>query len=797
MRVIKFTKIDYTGVPFIDTAQLILSNFLELEDPRDLTLEEVENLVLSKKKFGENSKYATLKWINANFTRFKASTMLFGTNHPRYQSSWKKYEKFREKFYERYIKMLIEEMHNQYEKKNDNGNEFCEICGISAGQFNFSEKYIAIKAELYDEYEKKMKPEDNFASIGRYIFPLVGSMSSEAQIMGNMTKPFTICPRCLFMVNYLLFSAQMIEGKWALFHIGNLDHFYKLIQSLMEKIIRRIKTAPPGSPLENLGVKDKNKQMNLFDTLFRYFGMLELDLSNPENFLEATQIKNEFISVWKFSNSGQGADLEIQNLPNKFIRFLWLAHALDLEESIKKILLQEEKHKIHPLRRLYSTITSGHWYSFDKIHKIKEFEVDPFIPLLYGSVVLNLKSDYLQKILKIISRVHQKKIELKEILKGRNFIKLQIIIQGIIKDMIQQGELTSVNLENLFGYIPNSTQFSDTMSLINFLLELEIDLDTYSAYIKKIEQILTSNWMEFFDASTKDEDLKNDITQQEFLRFYLYIGKRIKTTYKEENKLSKFFNRQLSRLRLTWLPHIFSNLSFDYNDFDWVTYQNLFFLSSEITDYQGNYIIPKKYQVWYPFRTLLGFYLISWFSEEKDFDNAINNLSSERPKLNRKFTNNYMEKFQNLLEIFVRYRFSKRGRKNSLRYFTQVLKGQISEATFIDQMYSYLKELSNLEKPETFLGKIKFDDFSIFIENLEVIWENCYLNTIDHVDGKQNRIFLKLTLPNILRGVLSSYDKIVIQEENDQENELSDLSLKLDEDVDESEQFIDLDDGLS
>lgn len=731
-----------------------------MEDPLDLTLEMVEELVLGKKEFGENSKFATIEWINENFTRFKAASILFGTNHPRYQSSWKKYDNFREKFYERYIKMLIEEMHNQYENKNDDGNEVCEICGTLTCQFNFSENYVSIKAELYDEYEIKMKPEDNFALIGRYIFPLVGSMGSEAQIMGNMTKSFTICPRCLFMVNYLLFSAQMIEGKWALFNIGNLNHLYKLIQSLMKITIKRIKATPPNSPIENLGVKENNKLMRLFDTLFQYFGEYSLDFSNPANFFEATQIKDEFISLWKFSNAGQGAELEIQDLPNKFIRFLWLAYALELQDGIKEILHIEARQNFHPSKKLYPAIASGHWYSFDKIHKAKGFKVDPFIPLLFGNVVLNLKSEYLHKILKIISHINHKikKEELDELFNDRNYIKLQVLIQGTIEDMIYQKVLTSNDLENIFGYIPNSTQFSDTISLINFLLQLEIDLETYSAYTEKIEEILRTEWVEFIDGSTTDNHIKNNIAQQEFLRIYLNIGKLISDKYKDENRKDKFFNRQLSRLPLSWLIKNFSDLGLEFNDFDWNIYQNLFFLGSKITDYRGNYI-PKKSSVWYPLRILFGYYIRSWFIEDIDFHKAIDNLSGERPKLIHRFTNSYMEEYQKLLEIFVRYRFSKRGKKNSIHYFTQVMKGQISEGFFIDQMCSYLKEISKLKNPELFLLDKNLDDFRIKIDNLEVLWENCYLNIIDNTDGKQNRIFLRLTLPNILRGVLSSYNK--------------------------------------
>ncbi len=361
----------------------------------------------------------------------------------------------------------------------------CEICGHSM-EFDFALGVGKVKNDTLKQFGKPVKYE--YLSIGRDFFPLVGTMGSEAQIMSNMTKSFTICPRCLLMVNFLPFTAQVIEGRWALFNTGNLTHLYHLVKVTVKENIERIILSPGDEKFSNLGADDDNKQMRLFETLWEYYNEYQIEFKNPVEFLTATNLKEDFISMWKFTNSNQGAELEIQTLPNSFIQFTVLAAILRIQDNIRRILNQEAKSKIHPSKRLFNSIANHNWYSFEKYILIKKNKakkskskstrkkttsltdgipnllennqnmLDPFIPLLYSVIVLDYKFEYLEKIIQIVDKINQ--IIPADQLPEREYVQLQIIIRNSIDEMIKNKSIDSNFLEKVFGYASEWTKIS-------------------------------------------------------------------------------------------------------------------------------------------------------------------------------------------------------------------------------------------------------------------------------------------------------------------------------------------------
>ena len=250
--------------------------------------------------------------------------------------------------------------------------------------------------------------------------------------------------------------------------------------------------------------------------------------------------------MWKFTNSNQGAELEIQTLPNSFIQFTVLAAILRIQDNIRRILNQEAKSKIHPSKRLFNSIANHNWYSFEKYILIKKNKakkskskstrkkttsltdgipnllennqnmLDPFIPLLYSVIVLDYKFEYLEKIIQIVDKINQ--IIPADQLPEREYVQLQIIIRNSIDEMIKNKSIDSNFLEKVFGYAPNGQKFHDSLLPINTFLRLKLSSELLNQFKEKIHSELGSEWQQYLEHDIEVPDISSEESQKEFFK---------------------------------------------------------------------------------------------------------------------------------------------------------------------------------------------------------------------------------------------------------------------------------------
>ncbi len=153
---------------------------------------------------------------------------------------------------------------------------------------------------------------------------------------------------------------------------------------------------------------------------------------------------------------------------------------------------------------------------------------------------------------------------------------------------------------------PNGQKFHDSLLLINTFLRLKLSSELLNQFKEKIHSELGSEWQQYLEHDIEVPDISSEESQKEFFKVYVLLGNRIINEY-SSNKLNQFLDRDLKKCGVKWLIDQFVILGQNFSDLGWNNYQNLFFLGTKITDYQGN-SIPDKKAVWYPMRTIFSGY---------------------------------------------------------------------------------------------------------------------------------------------------------------------------------------------
>lgn len=270
-----------------------------------------------------------------------------------------------EKIYKAYLEMLLSECERLNKSILDKNSEFkCEICGISHN-FDFNVKY----AEVIKENNPKYNPKDKskFYSAGRDFFPLVGSMGSEAQGFSNMSRPVNICPRCLLLVQYLPLSSFLVEGKLGFIQASDLSVQYELTKISVQSILDKIQSSGANAQIPNLGQKEKNKSIIVIRKMFEYFRNLIVKIPQQERYSKLSKITDFSCTLWKLSNSGQGAYLESELWPNEVIKFLFLCNVLGIEEELIQVLENEHKMIKYPPKQFINCLRNKKTYYFENL----------------------------------------------------------------------------------------------------------------------------------------------------------------------------------------------------------------------------------------------------------------------------------------------------------------------------------------------------------------------------------------------------------------------------------------------
>jgi hypothetical protein len=300
-------RISLTGNPFVDTGLAVIASRRALNNIEDLTLGDLKAV----HKDGET--------LAREMQPLKAFTMIFTANSLLTQPSIKDKEKR--------IKMhavITTEFLNAIGAETENA--VCVSCG-NERTLNLSD---AVNKALSSFGEK---PKDRF--VGRDWFPLAGSPGSDAQALPAATKPPSLCAKCIFAVQYLPLGTRAFgRGELAVFQSTDTKFWYELARDTARKIKNRVDDGNYdifGSDEGRSGLA--SQLLQLFSEMQRrkdYHGLA----------------KDTVLFAWRFTNFGSSPNIDIEEIPNLTLEFLWTASVdHDLSQEIQNILKRERRIK--------------------------------------------------------------------------------------------------------------------------------------------------------------------------------------------------------------------------------------------------------------------------------------------------------------------------------------------------------------------------------------------------------------------------------------------------------------------
>lgn len=182
-------------------------------------------------------------------------------------------------------------------------------------------------------------------AIGRDLFPLIGSLGSDAQALPSSSRMFNICPRCLFAVNYIPVGTRLLNGRLIVFEGAHQPFVQELISSIVDDNRRRLSIG--GAEVETIGKNQSSSETvkwlcDRFTEIQRARKLKELP-------------KNAELDIWLFSNSGTGPGCEIMQIPDAAVRFIWDAARYGLDAEIASLAMSDKFIK-NPDNRLLSSI---------------------------------------------------------------------------------------------------------------------------------------------------------------------------------------------------------------------------------------------------------------------------------------------------------------------------------------------------------------------------------------------------------------------------------------------------------
>ncbi|MDR4507320.1 MAG: hypothetical protein MRJ65_03625 [Candidatus Brocadiaceae bacterium] len=415
---------EWTGNPFVDTSLMVILHLANKNEISELSYEDVKDVL------GDGRELA-----NRN-AKLKSFTMVFGTNNSLYQASYgyKKGKGPSEKNLKIYVaetKGLLDEIGKN--SKLENGQYVCEICGKS-NNFDFESYYNKVCAEVGEKVKKGKV-------LGRDWFPLSGSLGSDAQALPAASRAMHICPTCLFSIHYLPVALILLGGKSAVFQSTSQSFTMDLVTTIVDEMIARVKAGNS----DTIGKKEGTKVLTT--RLLDYFRRLQEE-KRWSNLPDYTNLL-----VWKFSNSGTGADCELEEIPNNALMFLWEAVHYGLRQEIDKLLSKEPK---DPRFQLLTAIREGKDYERGLYPYKKNPGANVELFVLYQLKICSVT----KRALKIAQIIASKYFNLLDD-KGKKNIKSEIFndntnkskVRRLMADMAETGELSFEDYTQLFPEI--------------------------------------------------------------------------------------------------------------------------------------------------------------------------------------------------------------------------------------------------------------------------------------------------------------------------------------------------------
>ncbi|MEW6086854.1 MAG: Cas8a1 family CRISPR/Cas system-associated protein [bacterium] len=410
----------WTGNPFVDTGLIVILHLTNKNDISELSYDDVVRV------FNDGKDLARMN------AKLKTFTMVFGRNGPLTNGYGYKQGTPSEKNYQIYIS-LVKGLLNASQAE-DGGGYICEICGRNTN-FDF--------ANLYEQVLSKAGEKTKEGKVlGRDWFPLSGSLGSDAQALPSASRAMHICPACLFSVHYLPVALILFGGKVAVFQSTSQSLTIDLVTAIVDDTIARLRAGNG----EAIGKKEGTKVLT--SRLLNLIEKLQKERKR-ENLPDYSNLL-----VWKFSNSGTGADCKLEEIPNKALMFLWEVVHFGLRQEIDKLLANEPK---YPRFQLLTAIKEGKDYGNKKFGGLYPFKknqgVTPELFVLYQLKICRISKSALQ----IAQKIALKYINSLDD-KAKKNVKSEIFrdnsntnrVRRLMADMAESGELSYDDYTQLF-----------------------------------------------------------------------------------------------------------------------------------------------------------------------------------------------------------------------------------------------------------------------------------------------------------------------------------------------------------
>lgn len=561
--------------------------------------------------------YRDKNLLNLN-KRLKSYTMLFTKNGPLHNDKARG-----DKTYDSLLKTIINSFENE-------GDKICEISGL---RFNTSFSTIYEKALLDIGVSKEeIKKKDTNSS--RTWFPLIGGLGSDAQALPQAKFSIQIHPICIAILQFLPLSALLYKGGVLLVDSSNFEFSKRYVAENCKTLKERIETTKSNESIEN--VKDFSKGNYVLKAL---------------KILEDKNFDDEYsdLNLWSFSNSGTGANCEIDRIPNSLFKKLnKLYNNPSIVSELKEILNNNNSSNSF----LTSLESNTEWWLLypNVFKKVKYDGVSVnFLEAYFKIIQSSQKVEYAKHLAYLINKYKSKSFE--KYLNSSSAWdekEYRIDLYSVLVEATQKGEWNfhhHLHILDDANQLPVKNTFYGLHKLIHFYYQK----DTFSSSIPELknEESLAKTVVEWMIAMIQRDiksdsiikDLKNaqeySLVRYSGLLLRAYVNLNIETIinflYNDRLNLSLIGLNELLRLFFIQKEQVDVQLNNDnqFEDLDEITKNWIKKINNFAKDYQAYYF--DKYEK--PF----GKYL-----------KLVNDISFENPKFLYWFreaidnTNNYL-----------------------------------------------------------------------------------------------------------------------------------------------------------
>lgn len=300
------SKINWTGNPWVDTGLAVMVAKAKKENIEDFTYDDFENVISDG------------VWLAEVNRKLKAFNMVAGTNSSLTNTSLN--DSLKKKNKNKSLNSMDDEGFKQYcdiiKKLKDSvlnctgGKFICESCGERP------------TTEVLLEYGK---------DIGRDWFPLIGSIGNDAQALPAASRTARICSLCLLSIQFLPLGAFIVGGKIACFQSTYMELTQLMVSEIYKKTTDKLQLLRTDERLPAVGQGEGSKT-----AIIKLLRLMEIFQQNKRMVKLPRYIS---LNIWLFSNSGQGPDSDLIEIPNNALTFLWDCARLyrnEIEELLKK-----------------------------------------------------------------------------------------------------------------------------------------------------------------------------------------------------------------------------------------------------------------------------------------------------------------------------------------------------------------------------------------------------------------------------------------------------------------------------